>query len=676
MIASERTSSHPPGAEANAADTRGPSSELGRPMATAARPLTADHGRRVDLRRRARLRTACVLAAPVALSVALDVGHRASRIAAFDPLHLATYAAAVLESLLVGAALLAAAARRRSVVAWLVGAVFVAALTVSLGAQRYFFQQYSAYLNAEVSSFAAQFRASVVNQVAADLPNYLGALLPALAAGIAMVVAARRWVRLTRSGSRISVALSPGLLVAALFVPTQHRQHQASTPDVLFWNALGGLVRVATGVGAPADRLDPMARQSLPVPPLVVGRAPANNVVLVLLESVRADATCIEHDPGCRKTEYTNRLLPGRVGLSQLRALDSTTAITLAVLWSGLPPTASRERLRTQPLLFDYARAAGYHTAYLTSQSLDFGESRRWVENLGVDRFCDATELDPAADLDVGASDALLVARAERELETLPEPFFAVVHLSNVHYPFLVDPAGPQPFQPASRSKAPADNPAFYNHYLNSVHQQDRHVQRLLAHLIALPAGPRTVVAYTSDHGEAFREHGNMGHTFSVLDEELHVPGWIHAPPGTLTDAERGHLECRRHQPTTHVDLTQTLLDLMGLLDARELGRFLADLPGQSLLRPAASPAPVPLTNCSALWSCPFENWGALQGFRKVEAREWDWRWHCYDLALDPEERHDLGPSACPELVEFASATFRRLPGHAEDGKRSPKPSE
>ncbi len=639
--------------------------------------LAATHrDHRVTLRRRARIRSACVLAAPVLFTLTVDLDHRASRIAAFDFRHGATYAAAVLESLLLGAALLAGAARRRSVVAWILGLLFVAGLTTSLGAQRYFFQQYSAYLNPEVSSFAAQFRASVVNQVAADLPNYLRALLPPLVAGRAMVIAARRWVRLTRSGSRISVALSAPLLAAALFLPTQHRQQQASTPDVLFWNALGGVIRVATGVGAPASRLDPMARQSLPVAPLVVRRAPPNDVVLVLLESVRADATCIEYDPGCHRTEYTNRLLPSRIGLSQLRALDSTTAITLAVLWSGLPPTASRERLRTQPLLFDYARAAGYHTAYLTSQNLDFGDNRLWVQNLGVDRFCSATDLDPAADLDVGASDQLLVARAARELETLPEPFFAVVHLSNVHYPFWVDPAGPQPFQPATTSKAPADNAAFFNRYLNAVHQQDRHVRDLLAHLYSLPSGPRTVVVYTSDHGEAFREHGNMGHTFSVLDEEIHVPGWIHAPPGTLTSVERDHLERQRHRPVTHIDLTRTLLDLMGVLDHREIERHLAVVPGASLLRPMVSPAPVPLTNCSAVWSCPFENWGALQGSRKVEAREWDGSWHCYDLGLDPEERHDLGPAACPALVDFARATFRRLPGHAEDGQRKPKAPE
>ncbi len=61
----------------------------------------------------------------------------------------------------------------------------------------------------------------------------------------------------------------------------------------------------------------------------------------------------------------------------------------------------------------------------------------------------------------------------------------------------------------------------------------------------AQPFGARTIIVFTSDHGEAFREHGQFGHTGAVLDEEIHVPFWIDAPPGTLTDAE----ELRRSPP-------------------------------------------------------------------------------------------------------------------------------
>ena len=47
--------------------------------------------------------------------------------------------------------------------------------------------------------------------------------------------------------------------------------------------------------------------------------------------------------------------------------------------------------------IFEYARAAGYHTAYWTSQHLMFGNARLYVQDLPLDRFACATTLDPKA---------------------------------------------------------------------------------------------------------------------------------------------------------------------------------------------------------------------------------------------------------------------------------------
>jgi len=621
---------------------------------------------RLALRKKRRIVAALVLLAPGLMSLASDVLHRGHRIAAFDVYHGVTYLGAAIESFLIGSLLLMSTARRRGAWRWALGSLFAIELTAAIGGQHYFFEQYNAYLNTDVSEFASNFRDSIVNQLVADLANYLKVLLPIFVLAIGLLVLARRWVRPTQRQAKVTGVLAPVLLLASLFCPTQHRQYQASLPDILYFNAVGGLIRTNLGLTQQSGQVRPMARHSLPVPPLTPRPSHPRNVLLVLLESVRSDATCIDYDPECRRTEGTNRLFPTRIGLHHLHSLDSSTAITLAVLWSGLQPTEPRERLHNQPLLFDYAKAAGYHTAYLTSQNLLFGNTRLWVKNLGVDRFCSATELDPESDLDMGAPEKALSERVMREFDTLPEPFFAVVQLSNVHYPYLVDEAGPQPFQPASRSKAPDDNYKFFNQYQNAVHQQDWHVKAFLEHLQQLPAGPRTVILYTSDHGEAFREHGNMGHTSSVLEEEIHVPGWIYAPPGTISDDERLAIESKRNLPLTHGDLTQTMLDLLGVHDSTEIQGYLAPTFGRSLLRPGLDESQITLTNCAGVWSCAFENWGALQGWKKVEAREWDTHWRCFDLEADPGEQHDLGERACPELISFAKAQFKRLPGRVK----------
>src|SRR5687768_10572510 len=186
----------------------------------------------------------------------------------------------------------------------------------------------------------------------------------------------------------------------------------------------------------------------------------------------------------------------------------------------------------------------------------------------------------------------------------------------------------------------------------------------MLASLRNSEAGSRTVIVYTSDHGEAFREHGQMGHTFSIFDEETHVPMWIDAPPGTLTDAEIAALKSKRNAYLFHIDIAPTVLDLMGVADAPEIARYRERMHGHSLLRPELTEQPVPMTNCAGVWSCAFENWGYMQRNLKVEARSWDTGWRCYDLETDPGENENLGPERCAALIHEAMRTYGRLPGH------------
>jgi arylsulfatase A-like enzyme len=70
-----------------------------------------------------------------------------------------------------------------------------------------------------------------------------------------------------------------------------------------------------------------------------------------------------------------------------------------------------------------------------------------------------------------------------------------------------------------------------------------------------------TVVVVTSDHGEAFREHGQLGHQRSVHRELLMVPLIVVGP-----DVEPRRIE----EPVGLVELAPTLLDLAGLAPFEE----------------------------------------------------------------------------------------------------------
>lgn len=619
------------------------------------------------VRRWRRVLALALLLLPVLTIVVIDLGRRSERIAHFQGYYRWTYLGAVLESLVLWATLLYAASRRRGWGRWVAAVLFVIGITFSFGGQAYFYQQYHAYLNVDVSLFASNFMDSVVNQLFADIGNYIKAKTAPLICSLAIVAVARRVVRPRPLPAKITIGLAPLFVIATFFIPTQHRHMQAATPDVLYLHAVGGLIRTQVGLTDQSNQLRPRVRNSLPVDKLSPAPFARRNVLFIILESVRSDAACIEYDPECERTAFTNRLLPNRHPFNQMRSLDSCTAVSLAVLWAGVGPHEDRETLHTWPLLFDYARAAGWDTAYWTSQNMMFGNARLWVKNLGVSKFTSATELDPTSDLDMGAPENLLADKVNQDIGELKEPFFGVVHLSNVHYPYYINPHGPQPFQPATTSKAPDENPYFFNYYQNSVHQQDEHVARVIRHLRETEAGKRTVIVYLSDHGEAFREHGQMGHTFSVFDEEVHVPAWIDAPPGTLSKEEIASLDAKKDEYLFQVDITPTILDLMGVHDDPGVDKYRSKMLGHSLLRPALTTGPLPMTNCAGVWSCAFENWGYMQRNMKIEARAWDVGWHCYDVEKDPLEKDDLGPEACGPLKDLALKTFGRLPGRSKD---------
>jgi glucan phosphoethanolaminetransferase (alkaline phosphatase superfamily) len=585
---------------------------------------------------------------------------RGERLATLPPKYVGSYLAAFVESAILWGLLLAAASARRGVARWAFAATFVLLSTLAVGVQTYFHGQYATYLNLDATLFGTSLSDSLVGQVSAESANLAIAIgVPAVVA-VAAVALSRRVVRPRRRVRRIAALLAPLAVVLVFVVPCSYRSVQASTPDVIYFHAIGGLVKELTGVRTTAQ-IRPGRRSPPPLPALTAQPARPRNVVLFLTESVRADAHCSEPVEQCPISPRANAAAPDRAPLLQLRSNSSTTAIELAVLWTGLEPTAGREALHGAPTVFDFAHAAGMETAYWTSHHPMFANSRLWVQDLPTRFQCAATDLDPLADIDLGGGDDLLVERVKTELPQLREPFFAVVHIGNTHVPYRVDPAR-SPFQPARESKSPEDNDAYHNYYRNAVHLQDVWIGDMVEFLLEGERGARTVILFTSDHGESFREHDQLGHTGSVYDEEIHVPGWVAAPPATLEDGERASIATRRTIPTFHTDVTPTLLDLLGLWDEPAIASFRERMPGQSWLRDATPQPALALSNCSGVWGCAFRNWGVMKGTRKLEAREWDADWHCWDVATDPLEKKDLGREACVDLVDVAARVHGGLP--------------
>jgi len=97
------------------------------------------------------------------------------------------------------------------------------------------------------------------------------------------------------------------------------------------------------------------------------------------------------------------------------------------------------------------------------------------------------------------------------------------------------------------------------NLYDGNLRTADDAVRVIVGALQRSPRWNRTVVLITSDHGEAFMEHGMLGHNSTVYDEMLHVPFVLHLPPNHRpqpVDTER---------LVTLADIVPTLLGTAGI---------------------------------------------------------------------------------------------------------------
>ena len=640
--------SAPKEAEAPASDER-----AGKPFLTA-------RSRRQAAARRWAARAAVAL--PPALILVADVVRRWERLKHYERSELFFYAFSVMLSVVFWGSLMVVAARRAGTTRWVARGLLALGATFAVGAQFYTHSRYQAYLDHRAVLVGTSMLPSIGQQLWFDRWTFLRALVPPLVVALAWPIVVRRIAPARAVGAGHAQDSAVLALLFALFVSPERGAEQGTVPDVMYFSSMGQLARARWDHNETVERVHPGPRSPKPVPPLVARPPVKRNVIFVITESVRAQSVCVEHKPDCKWTPFSNKEVPDRIPITQMRALDSTTAISLSIMWNGLSPTESREELHAAPLTWEYMKAAGIHGAYWTSQNLLFGNSGTWLEGVPLERRTSATELEPNPTYEMGADDGKLVDFVLADIDKLPEPYFAVVHLSNTHFPYKIDPAY-TPWLPQDETTGPGYETEILNRYQDSIYLQDMALGRLFAGLKKRADHGRTVTVFASDHGEQMREKGAVGHTGTLFDVEIRIPFWVDAPPGTLTPDEEKNLRALRTTPVTNLDVFPTLMDLVGLWDAPEIAPFRAKVPGKSLLRGGSDPdRAIILTNCTELWACAFKNWGAMKGTKKLIGHEGDHGWNCYDIAKDPDELESLGEASCGELKELAEKTMRGKP--------------
>lgn len=291
------------------------------------------------------------------------------------------------------------------------------------------------------------------------------------------------------------------------------------------------------------------------------------HVVLYVIDALRADRLgCYGNPRGLTPT--IDRFAERSILFESAHAQSSWTKPAMASVLTGLHPWKHGANTKDEPLpeapptLAGLFRRHGYRTAAVVGNAFV-------SETFGFDRDFESFEyLRRSGDL----PDKIL-ERTGAWLETADTaPLFLYVHTIEPHAPYAAPDRWRERFAGAvartelgelervtrlSEDPTPParavleDLEALYD---AEVAHADERFASFLDKLEAAGLGNNTVIILTSDHGEAFYEHGTLTHGKDLFEEVLRIPLIVHIP---------GRAGERRAARVQQVDLFPTLETLL-----------------------------------------------------------------------------------------------------------------
>ena len=389
-------------------------------------------------------------------------------------------------------------------------------------------------------------------------------------------------------------------------------------------------------------------------------------MVLIVVDTLRKDhLSCYGYEGA--STPALDRLAERSVRYERAISQAPWTTPSIGALFSSQYPTTlgiedDRSVLSEDlTLLPEVLQAAGYRTGAVISHSFC---SSQWNFDQGFEHF-DETQI-LGTD---GTSSHEISDRGMAFVEEGGEPFFLWLHYFDPHWRYVPHagferppPAEPYdgPVEPRMAMRqlrtmtdrlGPADIAELERQYDEEIAYTDHHIGRFLDRLDELGLYEEAVIVFVADHGEEFKDHGQLGHAHTLHSEVIEVPLILHVP-GRAPGVERA--------PVATVDVFPTILEAVGLRgSAGSLG-----LAGRSLLSPEGSelrPIFSETTRRGNLRSVVLGRWKLVRDLAGSSE-------HLYDLDADPAERRDVAGEHPEERARLGDYLDRWLAGLAEAG--------
>jgi len=303
----------------------------------------------------------------------------------------------------------------------------------------------------------------------------------------------------------------------------------------------------------PADRL---FGSRIDVPQISTSR-PANNIILVIDESLRGDHLSI-NGYGRDTTPTLQKLKDEGLVTNWGIAVASATCSVFSNphILTGVPSTPGTDNRLTShwPTIFQYARAMGYKTYYLDAQANYLWNGLLTSDLTYVDVHMTTDDFTATMHSDKNA------AMYIRQLITDTTGNFIVLNKMGMHILYENNyPPSEAHWLPTPPDRDYKHNPTLViNAYDNALHYNlETFFQTLMPDLKELP---NTLIVYTSDHGDTLQEHGETWSHCHNTDPEATVPLFI---VGKLDHSvDTGY-------SASHVNIMPTILDLMQVPESK-----------------------------------------------------------------------------------------------------------
>ncbi|MGE4605370.1 MAG: sulfatase [Myxococcota bacterium] len=376
-------------------------------------------------------------------------------------------------------------------------------------------------------------------------------------------------------------------------------------------------------------------------------RAP--NVLFILVDTLRADHISAYGYPRETSPAIDALALESVVFSDAISQAPVTIPSVLQIMTGQL--LIGKSIPSSTPTLAQALRSAGYATMAIVDNPIL--ESRPTGIELGFDSFFTNAVIDERLDQQHYKTKTpadVITQRAIRWLESHPDsrPFFAWLHYFDPHDPYTPPYPQDSPFLPASESglpesvrigdirrnplatqRRPPDAPTIsagerarlIDLYDSEIRYLDGSLEDLFDHLKRADLYDETLIVLTSDHGEAFGEHGEWMHGRSLHRNQLHVPLLIKLP-----EPETQHRQV--DTPVQLIDLAPTLCAYLRI-HCSSTGN------DRNILEHSYAEA-------FTLWNFWIavrdESWKLIYHISTQQAQ-------LYDLASDPTEQHNRAQS-------------------------------